>query len=96
MSTQVSDAQQQAEDEVKQALTDIQDQIKEASGSKDPKVAEMPGMDEVLEKWTTGSSLLQSANMNTNLNISLDSPKIKELTKGIEKTVDSALKGMCK
>lgn len=80
---------------MKEALTEIQSQIQEASSSNDPKVAEMPGMDEVLEKRTSGSSLLSSANMNANLNISLDSPKLKELTQGIEKTVDKALKGMC-
>ena len=51
-------------------------------------------MDEVLEKRTSGSSLLQST--NANLTINLDSPQLKNLTKDIEKTVDSALKGMCK
>lgn len=91
LATNVATVQKQAEDDVKSLLNDVQSKIKEAADSDDPKVTEMPGMDQILEQWDQGNTLLQ----NGNLNISVGNDKLNKLTDDVEAQVDTAIKGLC-
>lgn len=91
LETDIATVQKEAEDNVKDLLNEVQGKIKEAADSDDPKVTEMPGMDQVLENWEQGNTLIQNGNLSINLN----NQALSDLTDSVEQTVDTAIKGLC-
>ena len=88
LQSNVTALQTQAENDVKDLLSDVQDSIDATANDDHPDVGEIPGIEDVLEKWEQGQTLIQNGNLTINFN----NPKLQEHTELIEQTVNSAVK----